>query len=410
VSVTDANNCVLTSTANIGLTNTLAVTNPIINQNPTCFGANNGSAFVSAAGANNIRFLWINGETNSNATALNAGLNQVTVSAAGGCVVVRNVQLNSPTQIRTLISNTHTVCTPNSGILIANNTNGGSGSGYQFVWSNGRSGSVQTGLSSGTYTLTITDGTGCSAISSTQISISTPPTLSATHTNPTCLAGGNITLSISPAANYTFLWSNGATTQNLSGIQGGIYTVEARNGTCVVSLRDTIPAVLPLVIGFSTTQPTNPNSNNGSVSAAVSNGLAPFSYVWNNTSTSNVLLGIGVGNYQVTVTDANGCTATNSVNLSPLTNVSQTTQLLDEFSVYPNPSAGVFGVKIGFLETQNFELQVVDMLGQVLFRQQYTSQQFQTQIDLSAYSTGIYLLRLQTDTIQKTIKIISKTN
>jgi hypothetical protein len=122
------------------------------------------------------------------------------------------------------------------------------------------------------------------------------------------------------------------------------------------------------------------------------------------------LLGIGAGNYQVTVTDANGCTATNSVNLSPLTNVSQSAQLLDEFSVYPNPSEGVFGVKIGFLETKNFELQVVDMLGQVLFRQQYDAQQLQTQIDLSNYSTGIYLLRLQTDTIQKTIKIISKTN
>ncbi len=390
---TDANGCSVVRAATVGLSNSLAVTNPVVVQNASCFGVANGAAFISAAGANNISYLWSNGEATSSASALPGGVSTITVSSAGGCVATRTVTINSPSQIVLNLISTQLNCVPNTGAIAAI-VSGGSGSGYQFNWSNGQSGTTISGLNSGQYSLSVTDGNNCAAVSTTNISIATPPLVVLTHTNPTCNTLADISATISPAGNYTFLWSNGSTTQNLSGIAGGIYQLEVRNGNCVTTVRDTVPTASPIDINFSVTLPTNPQTQDGSLSATASNGTAPFSYVWNTGATGSVLVGIGSGLYIVSVSDASGCTAIDSFQLGSITNITESGNNI-EFVIQPNPSAGEFNLILQSAIVGEYQIRLYDVLGRTLWQQELSSPQLILPINMSHLPAACYFVSVQ---------------
>ena len=393
ITVTDANGCSISRAATIGLNNTLAVTSPVVLRPASCFGINNGSAFVSAAGGNNISFAWSNGESTATATALASGQSTLTVSSTGACVAIRTVAISSPPQIVVNLNSTQTNCIANSG-LIAAFVSGGSGAGYQYAWSNGASSSVVTGLTAGQYSLTATDGNNCSAVSTTTISIPIAPTVVLTHTIPSCNSPADITATVSPVGNYTFLWSNGSTTQNLSGIAGGIYQLEVRNGNCVATVRDTVPTVPPMTINFSVTLPTNPQTIDGSLSATASNGTAPFSYLWNTGSSSSVLVGIGSGLYIVSATDANGCTATDTLQLGSITDVQRANTDLS-FTVQPNPSAGQFHIVFNSALNGAYTVRLHDVLGRNLWQQAFDSPNLSLPLDMSPFPAACYFISIQ---------------
>jgi Bacterial Ig domain/SprB repeat len=111
---------------------------------------------------------------------------------------------------------------------------------------------------------------------------------------------------------YTYNWSNGSTLQDPSGLVVGAYTVtvtDAANCNAIISTSITQPSAIQRSLSaFDETC----NLNDGAVYATVSGGVAPYTFAWSNSATTQNLENIAGGTYSVTITDANSCTATSS--------------------------------------------------------------------------------------------------
>ncbi|MTB54018.1 SprB repeat-containing protein, partial [Lewinella sp. W8] len=129
---------------------------------------------------------------------------------------------------------------------------------------------------------------------------------------------GTITLTVvGGTAGYTYAWSNGATTQNLSGLAAGTYTVVVTDANgCTTTESFTIDQPEPLVAtGVTTDVICNDDagtSDDGTITLTVVGGTAGYTYAWSNGATTQNLSGLAAGTYTVVVTDANGCTTTES--------------------------------------------------------------------------------------------------
>ncbi|MBY0477045.1 MAG: hypothetical protein K2Q24_05325 [Chitinophagaceae bacterium] len=184
-----------------------------------------------------------------------------------------------------------------------------------------------TGLAPGTYRLAITDGNG-SNIYITDPNADGPGTIVVTITEPDVLTasasgdnnicfngtiGSAAVVAEGGTAPYTYLWSNGATTDEITNLIAGTYSVtvtDANGCTTVASYVVTQPTQVTLSITNGSTACSN------IATVIVSGGTPGYTYLWSNGSTSVTISGVPVGTYSVTVTDANGCTATTSVTLS----------------------------------------------------------------------------------------------
>ena len=136
---------------------------------------------------------------------------------------------------------------------------------------------------------------------------------SANSTNVTTCNGGNDgTAVVEPSGNaapVTYLWSNNATTQSVSGLVAGVYSVtvtETPTCTAVASVTVTEPSAV--TVTCSKTDVTTNGGSDGTASVSASGGTSPYTYLWSNNATSASITGLTAGTYTVTVTDANGCT------------------------------------------------------------------------------------------------------
>jgi hypothetical protein len=163
---------------------------------------------------------------------LAAGTYQVTVTDALSATAVNSFVLNQPAGLSINIVPSGLYCTqPGNGILTS--TVSGGTLPYSYNWGNGANTSFINGLAAGTYQLTATDANGCSASNSGVIL----PHFTISHAviNASCMGNdGAININLS-SGNYTFNWSNGRTTEDLSGLAPGIYTLQINNNAgCVV--------------------------------------------------------------------------------------------------------------------------------------------------------------------------------
>ncbi|WP_041295573.1 Ig-like domain-containing protein [Dokdonia sp. 4H-3-7-5] len=186
---------------------------------------------------------------------------------------------------------------------------------YEFEWSNGATTEDLSGLSAGTYTVVVTDAYGCeleatAVVSGPAKAVSIKPNTVITAVS--CFEGNDGAINITPDGGtppYTYVWSNGATTQDISNLEAGSYTVtviDANNceaestfsveqPTAALSITDTITNVL-----------CN-GDDSGAVQLTVSGGTAPYTYEWSDGSTTANLEDVTAGSYSVVVRDANDC-------------------------------------------------------------------------------------------------------
>lgn len=300
------------------VTNSVTITQPtaiaigISLTNPTC-GSSNGSLTASASGGTpQYSYRWSNGATTASVSGLASGTYIVTVTDANGCTKMTSQAIsapNSPTVTISAVSNV-SCFGGNNGAATASATGGTAP--YTYNWGSGRTTAAVTGLTAGTYTVTVTDAVGCSSTESVTITQPTAIIITSTVTNATCQPIGSAQANVSGGtAPYTYLWSNSGTTAKISNLAGGSYTVTVTDAKgCTNFLLATVPTITSpnLTCQITITKAmTGNNTNDAEIRVDASLGLAPYTYLWNNGATTQTRTGLSVGSYSVVVTDANGC-------------------------------------------------------------------------------------------------------
>jgi gliding motility-associated-like protein len=325
LTVTDANNCTATRSFTITQPTALAFGNATT-KNIRCRGGSDGSIIVSASGGTgSYTYAWSHNPALNGAAAFNlsAGNYITTVTDQNGCTATQSNTLLQPS---TGISFNPFTVTPvscfggNDGSVRANPTGGLPP--YSFQWNVPGNTNQISGLTAGTYRVTVTDDSLCTAVDSAVVSQPPPIVISGSVLEVSCFGGsdGQISVSATPTGvPYTFQWSNGASGANVSNLNMGNYTVTATNPSGCTALA-TFNVSQPLLLVLNAPSIVNVScfgGNSGSITANPSGGTPNYTFSWsNNPLSSNALNGnLSAGNYQVTVTDAKGCTATAAYNV-----------------------------------------------------------------------------------------------
>ena len=226
LTITDANGCSGTNSVAI-VNNGTAINSTVSSVDATCADSN-GSALVQVLnGAAPYSFNWSDGQTAATASNLTSGNYTVTIFDANGCSGQQSVTINNQNGPTLNVSATDISCNgQNNGTAIAT-ANGGAGS-YSYLWSNGQNTSSINNQSPGVYSVTVSDANNCIIIGSVTISEASAITITAVISDVSAAGGtdGALNPNISggnPA--YNFNWSNGATTEVISGLSAGVYSL-----------------------------------------------------------------------------------------------------------------------------------------------------------------------------------------
>lgn len=337
VVVKDINNCSVTTTVNLtqpaSITSTLAVTSNYNGQNVSCFGSTDGSVTaVASNGTAPFTYTWstIPVQTGTIATGVGAGTYSVIITDANGCNYTRTINVTQPTQVAATTSITSNYNGQN--VSCFGSTDGtatvspvGGTTPYTYSWTTvpSQTTSAASNLGAGTYSVTVTDINGCNVTST--VTIAQPTALNAQIFDLSNFAGFNI--SCFGASNgyiditvnggtgaYTYTWSNSATTQDITGLTAGNYSVVV---TDVNGCKDTIsvPLTEPTQLIVTIDSLSNYNgyntscfgSNNGIIYVSVMGGVTNYTYTWSNSTSNQNLTNVGAGTYSLLVTDQNKC-------------------------------------------------------------------------------------------------------
>ena len=322
VMVSDSNNC--STTQSITLVAPTALSLQINARSIKCKGGNDGQASISVSGGTlPYRYTWETVNNNDTlATLLSAGSYGITVTDLNNCTVEGRALITEPANGLTLsLEQTRQGCYGLKQNMARALPVGGSGSPYTYLWSNGQTSQVLSGLDSLNYSLTVTDATGC-----TQAGLIKLQDLPAMEPNtiisqPSCFGGSNGAIGINlivgrPNADldqYRFRWSNGETGQIIRGLRGEeTYSVTITDPQgCTATSTRTVRQ--PRAITFDIAGDTLSCSGGNTASATVRNIVADtrnFTFKWdsrarNQTTQSATALAAGI--YTVTVTDDFGC-------------------------------------------------------------------------------------------------------
>ncbi|MBN1388619.1 MAG: gliding motility-associated C-terminal domain-containing protein, partial [Bacteroidales bacterium] len=320
------------------------------NYNISCYGGNDGFITLNfGGGSGEYSYIWTGPEgaalqiNEKDQQGLIAGTYNLVVTDANGCTMPFEFILTEPDSLEIVMEPTYTFdftyninCYGGTGDIDIT-VSGGSPAGYTYEWSSpDGTGLVpdaqdQTGLTSGMYIVKVTDLNECILIDS--ITLSEPPPLSVEHevTNITCASpgrdNGSITLTVQGGAqSYSYLWSNGATTRDISGLTEGWYYVTITDDYGC-TLEDSSYVALPPPLEFNKdTSDYNGyniscyNKNDGFINITMTSGQEPFIYTWtgpdgfisNTSSISNLY----AGEYILLVEDNNYCTVTDTTILT----------------------------------------------------------------------------------------------
>ncbi|MBW8048926.1 MAG: T9SS type A sorting domain-containing protein [Cytophagales bacterium] len=257
VTVIDSNGCAAIGTVTISDVGNAPSVGLISLTNNNCAGEETGSININVICITPpCTYLWSNGSTTEDIDSLSGGIYEVTVTDAAGCVAAKSYTIFTPDPLTTtvVISDASCAASDGSAVVIVN----GGTMPYTYSWSTGGINQIETGLSAGIYSVTVTDANLCSMIAPVIVNNVGGPTISIVSTtdvncnNPSIGAIDiNVTGGVAP---YTYSWSpTGDTTQNISNLTIGTYgiTVTDANGCIAVAsidINETVPAIQPICI------------------------------------------------------------------------------------------------------------------------------------------------------------------
>ncbi|BDS13157.1 T9SS type B sorting domain-containing protein [Aureispira anguillae] len=247
VTVTGATNgCTAVGTVNLVNNSALNIVG-FNTTNPSCGGADGDITVLTTGAVGTLTYNWTGGQVTNPATGLAAGTYLVTVTdPATGCSDIADTVLVQPTLSASFTSQMNPSCNLSNGsITVTGNVVDGPVGPFTYAWSDGQASATALGLAPGiAYTCTVTYQ-GCTEVvgpltltnDSLQIAITDKDDIIC---NGDLSSYANVTLITGNPATTTFAWSNSATTQNISGMAAGTYTVTATSGTCTATQSITV--------------------------------------------------------------------------------------------------------------------------------------------------------------------------
>ena len=358
LTITDSLGCTLADSVTI--TEPPVLTATAIATEESCDYADDGTATVTASGGTpGYSYSWSPGNgTSPSLAALTAGIYTVIVTDTNGCSSTTFATVNEPPPLALTMSQTNVSCFAGSDGVASVGVSGGT-AGYTYSWAPGnQTTSTITGLSIGTYTVTVTDANGCFTSGAVTITQPLAPlAISGTVTDVSCFMGtdGAVTTTTTGGTTpYSYAWTpGGQTTANIANLDSGFYVLTVTDSFgCMLTQSFTVIEPAPLSIAFAQTNISCFGGSDGSVTATVSGGTTNYSYSWNNSgSTTATATGLSAGVQVLTVIDNLGCVFADSVILTdpPLlvataTASDETCDYLDNGTV----TAGQFGGTAGY--------------------------------------------------------------
>ncbi len=315
--VRDANNCPAAASQTVTIDQpTAALTAEVTGySDPTSATKNDGSISIAVNGGTGpYTYLWSNGATTQNISELGGDTYTVTITDAHGCTAgIDPLALVSPQPITISFTETPVSCfgLPDGGLQAI--VSGGV-TPYTYSWSNGSRTNKVTNLAAGHYSLVVTDANNVK--DTLDYDLKEPAVLGIvpTVTQVSCNSktDGAITTIVNGGTTpYTYRWSNGAATQNLSQLPAGNYHLSVTDAhNCRAALDTVITAPAALSITGAITPPGSFGASDAKVDATVTGGAIPYAYAWSNSATTEDLDAVTAGDYSLNITDKNNCTAT----------------------------------------------------------------------------------------------------
>jgi outer membrane protein OmpA-like peptidoglycan-associated protein len=321
VKVLDANSCELDLSATISQPEPLKLEFARVTD-VKCMGDSTGAIDINVAGGVlPYKYKWSNQSAGQDLKSLRAGTYSVAVTDAKGCSGTLEARINEPRKLTLVESGVKNVDCNGNATGSVNLSAAGGVTPYRYRWSSGDSVLNIANKKAGTYSLRMTDANGCVAQFSKTITEPTKVTKSVTSvTNNLCFADSKGAIDIAVAggmAPYSYRWSNGAITQDISGVRAGNYSVLIRDANgCVDSLRAQVTENPQLVASLKAINIACNGQKTGSVDLTVSGGVAPYTYKWNNAATTQDISLLPSGNYSVILKDTRGCTTQSDVQVT----------------------------------------------------------------------------------------------
>ena len=284
-----------------------------INTTDATCGNQNGSAevIINSGGTAPFNYSWTACDGTNSIANLSAGLYSVEITDSDGCTSASTFNIadsDGPSIVADLISGPSCVGYMDGFISI---TAAGGAGGYSYNWQHGPVVDDISLLAQGNYILTVTDANGCEVSESFELIDPLPLDLSdATISNTDCfLSTGEIILNpTGGAGGYTFEWDQGGNTNSISNLITGLYGVIvsdingcSERGKYIINALDG-----PQVAENYIVKPTCMN-NDGAINVDVTGGVEPYEYLWFAGYSVKNISALSVGNYELVVTDANGC-------------------------------------------------------------------------------------------------------
>ena len=387
--VTDANGCNTTATLIISQPPLLTAT--LTGVNILCYGGNNGSTDLTPIGGTApYTFEWNNTSISEDLFNLQAGTYSVIISDLNNCTFEDSITLTQPdAPLSNVFNGVNVRCNNGSDGQLSSLIEGGT-EPYSFNWSNGDTLATILNLTAGTYNLTVTDFNGCVLSEGYDILQPDPLTLNELITPVSCFGFTDGQVDVSPSggtAPFAFTWFNSdfalaVQTEDLINWPADTYQVEITDSNdCFYEMFFEIVQPEPLVITYTATVASCNGYADADILVEITGGNPAYTTIWSNGDTSEDLLDMPAGSYQLVVTDTKGCTDSIQTTITeplPITMAFETTGVTcidqKDGTAMATPSGGnggyyylwSNGVDVAYadsLANQYYTMVVTDVLG-----------------------------------------------
>jgi hypothetical protein len=362
---------------------------------PTCPGDNNGQVTVSSTGCpcmfNTCVFTWDSGIEVATNTLAHEGYNIVSIIHPNGCLVIDSVFIN-PVEAVSAVQEIHPIVCEGGHTGSIHLSDGNTHTLTNFSWSTGETTSSIENLSAGSYSVELTDARGCTDSLFFELISANSDTVhwQAQVLSITCFGMNDGSISIEEAGDYSFesiLWWNQTTTNSVDQLSAGNYSVSITDERgCSTELEFNITEPSPLQVSLTSTGAAGENTLDGTASATATGGIPPYNYVWNDPGNQpyDMSVYLNPGWYTVIVTDANGCTISDSIEVINLI----TSELkIAPLHIYPNPTTGELFVP-DFCIGSHFVVR--DVQGRIIQEGKILN----VKLELTHLSSGMYVLEV----------------